>query len=126
MYESPSNLKIKKYSLCFTERKSFFIESAKSKIVTYHRTESNKNIAVVKDIFDKLNSLSDLGFEKFGGNDTSNEKYHLSYKIIFEFNTSEELQDFIISKSFFMKKDLDEKTKNVLNNFLNNNDYSLC
>lgn len=84
---------MKKYTLCITEKNSLFIESAKSKVWAYNRTDSFRKDRWIQmiNVFGTLEAYHDGGFEANTGNFCNRKPFDKPYKKIFHFNTKWEV-----------------------------------
>lgn len=85
-----------KYNLCKTSEKSrYFIECVKNDIYTYYRTDKCNKVIDAYRIFRRLELGGDLGFESNSGQYYTHVRVD-DFKIIFSFNTLEELEKEIV------------------------------
>ena len=90
-----------KYNLCKTKSKKndyylYFIECVKNDIYVYNRTDQERTIDEVFNIFKKNESFGDLGFEQYCCNFCTREKIDSNYEILFSFNSLEEIEKYLI------------------------------
>ena len=88
---------MKKYTLCITEKNNLFIESAKSKVWAYHRTDSFRQDRWedMIDIFSDLEYCCIGGFEANTGNFCDRKPFDKPYRKLLDFNTKWEVWRYI-------------------------------
>lgn len=84
---------MKKYTLCITEKNNLFIESAKSKVWAYNRTDSFRQDrwGQMVNIFGQLEAYNSGGFEANTGNFCDRKPFDKPYRKLLDFNTKWEV-----------------------------------